>query len=342
MMRLAIALALILASGAAFSADPGKSLIRQGRLSVATTATTLPVGPEDPAWARASAVTLTAYPQNTVAPGLTEANTAPLAVELRAIAGSGEIALRLSWKDETESTWQKNRTDAFADAAAIQFGAPDKDGVLPYIGMGEPKRPVTVWFWRNGKGEELLEAYGFGTMKPRPGKKPEVEAAWEAGTWRAVFRGSIPARAGPLTLAIALWDGDKQGRDGRKRLTTWYLLRVPGLAEDSKVLAILAEQARINGNAERGKVLTEERGCNACHRLPGGEPVAIGPDLTLAGGIHWPGYLRRSISNPSDFILPLDRYAEEGNLKTGTSLMPVLDFSAKDVEDLAAYLASLK
>lgn len=343
MNRLTAILAFSLVAGSAWAADPAEeTLLKAGRLSVVPEAASLPADPGDSAWDKASSITLAAYPQRTTPPGLAEEKAQPFPVELRVLVRSGQIAFRLSWPDATENGWQMECTDSFADAAALQFATPGRDGILPYIGMGEPRRPVDLWFWRHGQGTERLGAHGFGTLEKVPTLAPEVRAHWKGGTWHAVFSGVLPAKAGPLPVAIALWDGADQGRDGRKRLTAWHLLRLPGLPEDPKGFAALAAEAGAKGNAERGKALASEHGCLGCHRLPGGEPVAAGPDLTLAGGLHWPGYLRRSLRDPSSFVVPLARYAEDGNLAADKSLMPPLELKSGDIEDIAAYLLSLR
>ncbi len=62
------------------------------------------------------------------------------------------------------------------------------------------------------------------------------------------------------------------------------------------------------------------------------------------GPIHpiWPGYLRRSIREPSAFILPRPEYVAPGPDGTTVSMMPKLDLPERDTEDIVAYLASLR
>ncbi|MBI4967026.1 MAG: c-type cytochrome [Rhodospirillales bacterium] len=342
-MNIALAaLAFSFAAASAWAADPATALHRAGRLSVVKEVAVVPVDPDDAAWAATPSIALVAYPQSAVPPGLAGEGAAPLAVELKALAGGGRIAIQLSWPDRTIDNGRPDDTDSFADAAALQFAVPARDGRLPYIGMGEPKKPVEIWFWRNGKGSEKLTARGFGTLDKRQGPPPETVARREGGSWRVIFAGPLPVRTGPLPVAIALWNGADQGRAGRKSLTAWHLLRVAGLPEEPATLAALAGEAAIAGKPERGKALAANNGCEACHQLPGGEPTDAGPDLSLTGGLHWPGYLRRSIREPSGFVVPLPHYAEESKPAFRTSLMPRLDLNARDIEDIAAYLHSLR
>ena len=67
-------------------------------------------------------------------------------------------------------------------------------------------------------------------------------------------------------------------------------------------------------------------GRGACH----GPDAGHGPMLTHAGGIHWPGYLRRAIAEPESFRVP-----------GFTAVMPVLPLSPEETDDLVAYLMSL-
>lgn len=330
-----------LASGPASAADPAAALMAAGRMSTATGINSAPpLDPDDFAWQAASPVTLAAYPQQAIAPGLDPA--ALKQVELRALVGKGRLAIRLTWAETSEDVRRTDRTDAFADAAAVQFAPLGADGVLPYVGMGEAKRPVSLWFWRAGDLPQGLTAWGFGTLAPARGKPPQASARWRDGAWSLVLAGPLPVKVGPLPVAVALWDGAEQGRDGRKRLTAWHVLRLPGIKEERRTLAALARQARAPGDPARGKALAAEHGCVGCHRLPDGEAVDTGPDLLFVGGVHWPGYVRRSLADPSAFIVPLARYAEPGEGGRPRSLMPAPELDARALDDLTAYLASLR
>lgn len=327
----------LLTAGNALAAPSELDLLQQaGRVMEASaTADMPPLSPGDPAWGAAPAMLLRIYPQRSTAPGFEEA--APATLKVQALTGKGQLALRLAWADKNEDRLDPKSTDRFADAAAVQFPArPGRQ--LPYIGMGEPNNPVSLWFWRAGTPPELAEARGFGTLTARPGAGPEVDAVHGAGEWTVVLRAPLAAGAGnPLPLAFALWDGTAQGRDGRKWLSSWQLLRLPGLRDDRARLRAFAAEALTTGNAMRGEKLAAERGCSACHRLPDGPASDTGPALLSAGGIHWPGYLRRAILQPSSFIVPGKGYSSNG-----ISLMPGQNLSRTEVEDLTAYLSTLK
>lgn len=330
-------LVLLLAASGALAAPPELNLLRQAGLvmDAGKAAEMPPLSPGDPAWGATPSVLLKLYPQRSTAPGFEDA--APVTLRVQALAGRGHLALRLAWADKSEDRPDPKHTDRFADAAAVQF--PARPGrLLPYIGMGEPGNPATLWFWRAGGGPELLTAKGFGTLAPLAGEAPETDAVYSGSEWVVVLRSRLPANAGsPLPIAFAVWDGAVQGRDGRKWLSSWQVLRLPGMPDDRARLRAFAAEAFSIGNPMRGEKLAAERGCTACHRLPEGPAFDTGPALLNAGGIHWPGYLRRAILQPSSFVVPGKGYGANG-----VSLMPEQEWRGGEVEDLVAYLATLR
>lgn len=284
-------------------------------------------------WSRADGVDLRLYPQQALSPGLDAPAT--IRARLRGVSDGKRLALRLEWPDALADAYSTTHTDRFADALAVQFAGNDGD-TLPYIGMGEPERPVRLWFWRAGRGAEALSARGFGALETDPeATPPAVDSHRTAAGWVVTLSGPLPADGNPLALSIALWDGAEAGRDGRKRLSPWRLLRLPDAPLDPARISALVSENHSDGDPQRGRRLAGERGCIACHQLPGhpAPAAALGPDLTLAGAIHWPGYLRRAIADPSAFVLPKPEYGA-----AGASLMPPLELTPQELADLTAYL----
>jgi len=318
--------------------DPALAALRaDGRVLELEQRWRLPAGGDAAAWARVPPQRVTLHPQNAIAPGLDGGDA--ITAELRAVSDGEGLALRLAWPDAGEDRYSTTHTDRFADAVAVQFDV-DGGAPLPYVGMGEPQRPVRLWFWRAGRGAENLAAHGFGTLVPNSDAAPAVEARRTADGWVITLSGPLPAAGNPLPLSVAVWDGAEQGRDGRKRLSAWHLLLQPDRPVDTARLKTLAEESRSGGDAHNGARLAREHGCIACHRLPGNAAADIGPDLTRAGALHWPGYLRRSIAAPSAFVLPRAAYHLPGT--TDTSLMPDPKLPPAAVEDLAAYIITLR
>jgi len=275
-----------------------------------------PLDPTDLAWTRAPATSVALYPQAT-APGGPGGAVLPL--EARALHGAGRLAVRLAWTDAHENSADPLATHRFADAVAVQFAPAGK--TLPYVGMGEPGQPVQIWFWRAGQPAQRLAAQGFGSLARSPGAAPEMRARRTAGGWEVVLRSEADTRLG-TAIAFAAWDGAEAGRAGRKRLSAWQALDIRGGPSPTA----LGAEAVSSGDPVRGARLYAEHGCVSCHA----PDVGLGPSLVHAGGIHWPGYLRRAILEPAAFRVP--GYA---------SAMPALPLHMDEVEDLVAYLMSL-
>ncbi|QFY88346.2 c-type cytochrome [Magnetovirga frankeli] len=316
-----------------------QELERQGRLIQAKASAPLPSASAAIDWDQIAPQRLRLLAQDSVAPGLE--GGAAVDIQLRALASETELALRIDWPDAQEDPYSQSHTDRFADALAVQF-VTDPDPDLPYIGMGQPQRPVALWYWQAGRGTQALTAQGFGSLEPNPAMAaPEALAEYRAGGWSLVLRGALPATLNPLPLALARWDGAGQGRDGRKQLSAWHLLVLPGRALAETRLQGLVEQGRSAGDASRGARLAREQGCVACHSLPGQTPSRIGPNLAQAGGLHWPGYLRQAIERPSAFIVPGAGHAIMDPQGGARSLMPQLPLSPEQRDDLVAYLRQL-
>lgn len=275
-----------------------------------------PLDPAAPAWARAPAARVPLYPQATASDG---PDGAAMPLDVRVLRGGGRLAVRLAWTDGSEDRVDARATDRFGDAVSVAFAPAGR--TLPYVGMGEPAKPVGLWYWRAGGGAERLTAQGFGSLARRVGAPPETHARRTAAGWAVVLRGRPDGV--PAALAFAAWDGAENGRAGRKRLSAWRALA----GADGALPAALHEEARLAGDAARGARRFTERGCAACH-APG---VRVGPDLARAGGIHWPGYLRRAIREPAVFVVP-----------GYPAIMPALDLGPEEAEDLVAYLMTLR
>jgi len=328
-------------------------------LPVGPVETVPPLDPIDAAWTRAPVASVRLYPQATTAGG---PGGATLTLEARVLRGGGKLALRLAWPDATADLADPRATDRFADAAAVQF-AP-VGGTLPYVGMGEPGRAVRVWLWRAGRPAEGLAAQGFGSLARQSNEPVEAQARRTATGWAVVLRGEDSADR-PAAIAFAAWDGAEDGRAGHKRLSAWRALA--GAASDGKLLEearvtgdpargarLYAEHgcaachrvdsphARNSGSlptqkADAGFVSAEAQTTplppEGAQSPAWGGPapgMGLGPDLTHAGGIHWPGYLRRAIREPAAFLVP--GYA---------AIMPAPPLRPEEVEDLVAYLLTL-
>jgi len=84
---------------------------------------------------------------------------------------------------------------------------------------------------------EELNAEGFGTITPQPAEYQTVEGygSWENGEWTVVFIRDLEVsgkwdavlmRDEPVLVALAVWDGSEEDRNGRKVVSVWQRLNV--------------------------------------------------------------------------------------------------------------------
>ena len=121
---------------------------------------------------------------------------------------------------------------------------------------------------------------------------------------------SLIARASPLLLA---------------------LIASAALAQES--MAPLAP-----GSPARGAELIAEKGCGACHMIPGigGANGLVGPPLTLMGRrIFVAGLLRNTPQNLATWVLEPQKFVP-GNA------MPATGLSESEALDVAAYLETIR
>ncbi|MCL4747522.1 MAG: hypothetical protein KJZ83_19225 [Burkholderiaceae bacterium] len=105
----------------------------------------IPTSPEDPEWENADALDIPLSPQAVVKPRVYETSITGVAV--RALYDEDRLALRLEWGDAAEDS-MKGGARAFRDALAVEFPSDPKQGI-PFFGMGEPDRPVTIYQWKS-------------------------------------------------------------------------------------------------------------------------------------------------------------------------------------------------
>lgn len=93
------------------------------------------------------------------------------------------------------------------------------------------------------------------------------------------------------------------------------------------------------GNAERGKLLVTQYGCNVCHVTPGvgGPQGRIGPSLAHVAS-------QPTLSNATFKNTPenLAQFIQQPASLNPASSMPPLNVTPDDARDLTAYLMSLK
>jgi complex iron-sulfur molybdoenzyme family reductase subunit gamma len=156
----------------------------------------------------------------------------------------------------------------------------------------------------------------------------------------------LDSKAFPVVFAV--WDGDKNNRDGLKMLSSWVSVNlVKGETELSKVTNEV-----VKGDIAKGKQVAMDN-CAACHHFEDATfaPANMAPNLENIGGYATASYLRESIDKPSAVVVPgYNRNSHPayewytlGENGERTSTMPAYDWlSAEDKTNLVAYLQTLK
>ncbi len=126
------------------------------------------------------------------------------------------------------------------------------------------------------------------------------DKVWSATFVRSLKDEYLNLNSDAFPLAIAVWDGEKRGRDGLKHLSSWLTVDLKGSSEK-----LTKEMNNVPGNIEAGKELAENF-CSGCHRF--GEsnfaPAFMAPNLDNIGGYATPAYIKESIVHPNAVVVP--------------------------------------
>lgn len=114
---------------------------------------------------------------------------------------------------------QSEVIDHFRDAACIMTPRDRSDGPNPSLVMGDVGHPVTLYYWRNGEGFAVGEAAGRGSTTMSTTSFPG-HASHQASQWDVVF--TLPMSTASMPIALAIWDGSRDHRDGLKYYSLWY------------------------------------------------------------------------------------------------------------------------
>ena len=96
-----------------------------------------------------------------------------------------------------------------------------------------------------------------------------------------------------------------------------------------------------SGDVDNGKQLFAAKGCIACHVAPGvpGASGTIGPNLTGIGNQSRRPQLAGSLPNNTE---NLKRWVKDPQAVKSGTMMPNLNLSDKEADDLVAFLETLK
>lgn len=132
------------------------------------------------------------------------------------------------WKAGLEETVEASEDSEYAT------GGVDMDAL---IFGGIMSNPVARLNPTQENAVEELNAEGFGTITPQRPENQDVQGdgEWKDGEWTVVFIREMGAMSkwdadfkgkAPIMVAFAVWDGEKEDRNGRKVITVWQRLNV--------------------------------------------------------------------------------------------------------------------
>ncbi|NPA51620.1 MAG: c-type cytochrome [Aquificae bacterium] len=347
----------------------------------------VPSDPRDELWSMVPGKYVFFYPQISVRLNDADANRVIPKKRLqkalvKVVYNSENIAVYIRWKDRTPSIQPVYTTKAFGDGISVEF--PNDFGAgktLPYVGMGDLKHPVTVYLQKTVAGKDYEKTFiseGFGTLTEitENGVSMEMDYDKAKREWIAVIKRPLKTknsdlRAGLVPIAFAIWNGSQQERDGNKSLSRWKFIRLKSYKIDKEYLAYISWGDMIHKEADpnRGKKLTIQNGCNACHIYDDQRtaPLDMAPDLSNIGGIAHAPYLKESLVDPNDVIIRnlnpnrhYNKFAQPDKngaypnndmytwyIKTPDgkiqSKMPSFShLSEQDIKDIIAYLKTLR
>jgi len=184
-------------------------------------------------------------------------------VNLSAVSNGSDIAFLLEWEDATKDNFY-GHSDRYTDQAALMFPL-QPAAEAPMITMGSENEVVNIWQWKaawekdigdqkNNRSRGPDDFSTTGTTVPRPDRASPVEdlnaegfstltiqdeqnvqgkGVWKDKRWRVVFRRSLTdsdsgdAQFKRATqMAVAVWNGGNNERNGQKGIIGWILLRL--------------------------------------------------------------------------------------------------------------------
>lgn len=112
-----------------------------GTITSAYAAGKLPGDPTDSAWNQAEASPVRVQ-------ALWDSKASVSEVTVKSLHNDKQVAFLLEWADDTMNQGAFRPQD-FTDAAAIEFPLQSGNGAAPpSVVMGEPRRPVDIWYWK--------------------------------------------------------------------------------------------------------------------------------------------------------------------------------------------------
>jgi len=224
------------------------------------TAQDLPLDPEASIWNSAKPLVIPLASQSIIRPRHYEASVKEIRV--RALHNGKEVAFLLEWKDHTkDASFELVHTFSDAVALQFpsekggtkpHFAMGDEEAIVniwnwkaayaeaadqrviyaivdDFLAGPKANNPVS----RKGISVQNLQSGGYGALTEMEQKAMPVSGIgqWSSERWKVVLKRSIQSHEkyvakfaeGELTpFAVAVWDGSRGERGGRKAISTWY------------------------------------------------------------------------------------------------------------------------
>lgn len=261
--------------------------------------------------------------------------------------GSDGRAVSVLLQKNVEALYPMNENADFTNQQARQN--------LNLFGNDLKKKEAAAKALGNSKYNKIFVAEGFrSTTEVKDAKGYSMSMSYRSGEWTAVFTKPLndeySKTCDATPMAIAIWDGAKDGRNGNKWLSSWTPINVSGSAKAKADIAKITEKSK--GNVANGKKLATDN-CAACHTMGDIKaPMAyMAPDLSNIGGYSTAAYLKESIIAPNAAVVPgYNKNAHpSGNWYMAddkgvrTSTMPAFDYlQPNEIDDIVAFLQTLK
>lgn len=250
---------------------------------------------------------------------------------------------------------QKNVEAVYPVAEKTDFTMQQVRQNLNMFGDELKKKEAAQKALASSKYNKVFVAEGFRSMtEVKDAKGYEMSMTYKAGEWTAVFKKPLNddySKACDVTpMAIAIWDGAKDGRNGNKWLSSWTPVQMKDSPKAKADIAKITEKSK--GNVANGKKLASEN-CAACHTMGDMKaPMAyMAPDLSNIGGYSTAAYLKESMVAPSAAVVPgYNKNAHPSGVwynvddkGARTSTMPAFDYlKPNEIDDIVAFLQTLK
>lgn len=184
-------------------------------------------------------------------------------VNLSAVSNGSDIAFLLEWEDAAKDNFY-GHSDRYTDQAALMFPL-QPAAEAPMITMGSENEVVNIWQWKAAWEKDIgdqnnkrtrgpddftstgttvarpdraspvedLNAEGFSTLTIQDEQNVQGKGMWKDKRWRVVFRRSLTDSdsgdaqfKGATQMAVAVWNGGNNERNGQKGIIGWILLRL--------------------------------------------------------------------------------------------------------------------